>query len=293
MMQHRKIGAADVFNITEIIGPTHDPAVLFPELPRDEFKILVPRLAPAHYAPESDRLVLGIQIWIVRTGNEIILVDTGIGNGKPRELPRFNRLNTLVNAWLDAAGAGREAVTQVIMTHLHGDHVGWNTIADGEGWAATFVNATYWMPKKDYDWWHPRFVEAKGIGETEAFADSIMPLIDAGKVQFYDEGKQFALGLVARANYGHTPGQMRLDFESNGARGTFCGDIFHSPLQILRPDINTVVDVEPETARATRAKFLDEVADADILVMPCHFGPPHCVRIVREDNGYGFVSEHG
>ncbi|MCB1419382.1 MAG: MBL fold metallo-hydrolase [Notoacmeibacter sp.] len=291
MMQHRRIGDADVYNITEIIGPTHDPAMLYPTLPRQEFEALIPRLVPAHYAPGNDRLIVGIQIWIVKVGDDVIIIDTGIGNGKPRGLPRFNRLNTLVAQWLDAAGAGRDAVTQVIMTHLHGDHVGWNTLADGDGWTATFPNAKYWLPEADYAYWHPKFIDTKGIGPTEAFLDAILPLVEQGRTSFYGDGQDFAPGMRAVAAPGHSPGMFRIDLESGGERGVFCADIFHSPLQILRPDINTVVDELPDVARATRKAFLDEVADTGALVMPCHFGFPHCVRIFRDGGGYRFVHE--
>lgn len=288
MMHHRKIGAADVYNVVEIIGPTHPPAMLFPDLPAEDVAALAPRLTPAHYAPGNGKLIVGIQIWIARIGADLVVIDTGVGNAKPRGLPRFDRLNTLFPAWLEALG-GPEAVTHVINTHLHGDHVGWNTVPDGDGWAATFPNAQYWMPQKDYDYWHPRLVEAKGIGETEAFTDAVMPLVKAGKVTFYEEGQEFLPGLTAKANYGHTPGQMRVDLVSDGERGSFCADVFHSPLQILRPEINTVIDVEPEVARATRAAFLTEMAETGALVMPCHFGAPHCVRITRDGDGFGFV----
>jgi len=291
MMYHRKIGAADVFNIVEMIGPTHDPAMLYRDLPATEFAALAPQITPAHFAPSVGKLVIGIQIWVVRIGPEVIVIDTGVGNAKPRGLPRFNRLNTLVPSWLAAAGAGPDQVTQVINTHLHGDHVGWNTQADGAGWKATFPKARYWMPRKDYDHWHPKFVAAQGVGETEAFTDAIEPLIAQDRVTFYEDGQAFAPGLVARNAFGHTPGMMRVDLDSDGARGVFCADIFHSPLQILRPDINTGIDVEQDTARATRAAFLAEMAGSGILVMPCHFGAPHCVRITREGAGYGFTPE--
>lgn len=290
-MNQRKIGSTEVFNICEMIGPTHDPAMIYPELPAQEFAALAPQLSPAHYHSGNNRLIIGIQIWVVKIGAEIIVIDTGVGNGKPRGLPRFNQLNTLVMAWLQAAGADPKDVTQVINTHMHGDHVGWNTVADGDGWAATFPNAQYWMPRKDYDWWKPRYVAAKGIGETEAFIDAVDPLVSAGKVIFYEEGQVFAPGLVAHAAYGHTPGMMRIDLTSAGKKGIFCADIFHSPLQILRPDINTVIDIEQDVARATRAAFLDHVADTGTLVMPCHFGAPHAVHIVKEGVGYGFVPE--
>lgn len=290
MLYHRKIGSAEVYNFVEIIGPTHDPAMLFPDLEPEVLAPLAERLAPNHFAAGNSKLIIGIQIWILRLGQELIVIDTGVGNGKPRGLPRFDRLNTLFPAWLDSLG-GADAVTHVINTHLHGDHVGWNTVPEGDGYAPTFPNAQYWMPQKDYDYWYPRYVKAGGIGETEAFADAVMPLVEAGKVTFFEDGQIFVPGLIARANYGHTPGQMRVDLESDGTKGSFCADVFHSPLQILRPDINTVIDVDPDTARVTRRAFLSEMADSGALVMPCHFGTPHCVRIIRSGDGFDFVAE--
>ncbi|NTF97922.1 MBL fold metallo-hydrolase [Rhizobium rhizogenes] len=291
MMHHRRIGGADVYNIVELIGPTHDPSRVFADLPRSDFEAAAERLGPAQYAATIDRLIIGIQIWVVRIGSEVVVIDTGIGNHKPRGLPRFDRLNTLVPLWLAAAGAAPDQVTQIVMTHLHGDHVGWNTVPQGDGWVPTFPRASYWIPRKDYDWWLPRYRETKGVGETEAFIDAVEPLIDAGCVQFYDEGQEFVPGLRARAAYGHTPGQMRVDLISEGAKGVFCADIFHSPLQILHPELNTPFCVEQETARMTRAAFLNEVADTGMLIMPCHFGPPHCGSVIRAGTGYDFVPE--
>ncbi|MCB1388767.1 MAG: MBL fold metallo-hydrolase [Rhodobacteraceae bacterium] len=291
MMHHRRIGHADVFNITELIGPTHDPAMLYPALPTADLAALVPRLAPAHYAPGIGRLVIGFQIWVVRLGSEVIVVDTGIGNAKPRGLPRFNRLNTLTPAWLAAAGAAPEQVTQVVMTHLHGDHIGGNTVPDGDSWKPAFPNARYLAPKADFDFWMPRWEAAKGVGETEALTDSIAPLVEAGRLEFYDSGAEIAPGLGAQAAPGHTPGMMRLNLSSDGARGVFCADIFHSVLQILRPDINTAIDVLQDVARQTRADFLAEVADTGTLIMPCHFGEPHCGTVAREGEGFRFVPE--
>ena len=291
MMHHRRIGQADVFNITELIGPTHDPAMLYPDLPAEDFAALAPRLQPAHYAAGNGRLIIGFQIWVIRLGDEVILVDTGIGNDKPRGLPRFNRLNTLAPVWLAAAGAAPEQVTQVVMTHLHGDHVGGNTRADGEGWTPAFPKARYHAPRVDFDYWRPRWEAAKGVGETEAMTDSVMPLLEQGRLEFYDAGARFAPGLTARAAPGHSPGMMRLDLESDGARGVFCADIFHSVLQVLRPDINTAIDVQQDVARATRLAFLDEVADTGTLIMPCHFGAPHCGTIERDGADFAFRPE--
>ncbi|SPF78161.1 MBL fold metallo-hydrolase [Pseudoprimorskyibacter insulae] len=291
MMYRRKIGDAEVFNIVEMIAPTHDPAMLYPALGPEGLRDVADRLTPDHFWPATGKLIIGIQIWVVKLGEDVIVIDTGVGNGKPRGLPRFDRLNTLAPVWLSAIGATPEAVTHVINTHLHGDHVGGNTVASGDGWTAAFPNARYWMPQRDYDYWLPRYHEAKGIGETEAFTDGVMPLVEAGKVTFYGEGQEIVPGLTMKAAYGHTPGMMRADLTCADEAGVFCADIFHSPLQILRPDINTVIDVLPEVAQATRMTFLAEMADTGALVMPCHFGAPHAVRIVRDGDGFGFVPD--
>jgi len=293
MFWQRRIGEATVTNVTELIGPTHDPARVFADLPRQEFETLVPRLEPHHYARGNDRLIVGIQIWIVHLGDEIIVIDGGIGNHKPRGLPRFDQLNTMVPAWFEAAGAPFDKVTQVINTHLHSDHVGWNTVADGNGgWQRTFPNARYLMPRRDWDYWKDVLAKTGGVGESEALVDSVVPLLEGDQVDFYDEGYEFAPGLVARSARGHTPGQMRLDLSSNGEKGIFCADIFHSPLQILRPEFNTPFCIEQDMAYRTRKAFLDEVADKDILVMPCHFGYPHCCTVTfATDGGFDFVPE--
>jgi len=293
MFLQRRIGEATVTNVTELIGPTHDPERVFADLPRDEFEALVPWLEPFHYVRGNNRLIVGIQIWIIHLGDEIIVIDGGIGNRKARGLPRFDQLNTMVPVWFEAAGAPFDKVTQVVNTHLHSDHVGWNTIADGKGgWKRTFPNARYLMPRSDWEYWQRVLAETGGVGESEALVDSVVPLIETDQVEFYGEGHEFAPGLVARSARGHTPGQMRLDLNSNGETGIFCADIFHSPLQILRPELNTPFCVEQDRARATRKAFLDEVAGTGTLVMPCHFGYPHCVTVIRgADGAFAFVPE--
>lgn len=293
MLYHRKIGEADVWNITELHGPTHDPLRLFPDLPANELADIVAQLGQHQWCEQTGRLIVGVQIWICRIAQETVIIDTGVGNHKTRGLPRFNQLNTLVPDWLDAVGAGRDAVTHVINTHLHGDHVGWNTTSGERGWEAWFRQAQYWMPAKDYAFWKPQADATPGRGETECFADAIDPLVQQGRVTFFAAGDEIIPGLTIHAAPGHTPGQVRIDVRSAGMHGSFCGDIFHSPLQILRPDINTVIDVEPDSARQTRLSFLDEMAQTGALVMPCHFGFPHCGYIQRHGERYRFVPEQG
>lgn len=293
MLHERKLGAARIGNITEMIAPTHDPARIFADLPRSDFEAAAARIGPDHYCARLDRLIIGIQIWVLELGDAMVVIDTGVGNGKPRGLPRFDRLNTQVPLWLAAFGATADRVTHVINTHLHGDHIGGNTVpaAGPEGWQAAFPNATYWLPGRDLAHFRAEHARTGGSGETEAMTDGVLPLLSGGRWRSYEAGDQILPGLQARDARGHTPGQLALDLHSDGQRGVFCADIFHSPLQILHPQMNTPFCMEPDHARATRAAFLAEVADTGTLIMPCHFGAPHCGTVARDGQGYRFVPE--
>ena len=133
MIHHHVIGDARITGVIEYSGPTHDPAFLYPAIEEAErdavLKANAGWLAPDHYVPHMDRLIVTIQIWVVKAGGNVILIDTGVGNRKPRaSAARMDQLNTLTMPWLEAAGAGPEQVTHVVHTHLHTDHVGWNTV---------------------------------------------------------------------------------------------------------------------------------------------------------------------
>ncbi|CAG2160074.1 MBL fold metallo-hydrolase [Cupriavidus numazuensis] len=142
MMQTRTVGDLKITRILEYAGPTHDPAFLFPDIDRGVLDANADWMAPHHWMPHMNKLIVTIQFWVVHAGDNIIVVDTGVGNFKPRAgIARMNMLNTLVREWMIAAGAPPEKVTHVVMTHLHADHVGWNTTWQDNRWAPTFPRA--------------------------------------------------------------------------------------------------------------------------------------------------------
>lgn len=288
MIYERRIGDVTVRNIIEYTGPTHDPAYLFPKADPAALGALLPQLAPAHYAPRANRLIVTIQLWAIFAGNEVIVVDTGAGNHRSRGAPRMHMLNTLLMEWLAAAGITRENVTQVVMTHMHQDHVGWNTIRAGEGWEPTFPNARYHFPKIDFD----RLNEKWQAGETGvaggSFADSVIPVMQAGLGQMVEAGDRLFDLLDVEAAYGHSHGMLNYRLRDGGEEGVFCADIFHSPAQILDPQLNTGFCELPEQAAATRAAFLARAAESGCLVMPTHFGEPYAGYIRRQGSGYAF-----
>lgn len=287
MIHGWRIGAETVVGVAEYYGPVHVPGVLYPEMDHQVLRDHRALLEGDHWIEAIDRLIIAVQMWVLHSAGRVIMIDAGIGNGKPRTTPRANRLNTVALDWLAAAGAGVEAVTDVVLTHLHSDHVGWNTHIEDGAWVPAFKNATYHIPRADYDWFRAFNLsgEAKDGG---SFHDSVEPVVAAGMARFVEPGDVVADVLTAEAAFGHTPGHLSYWLESDGRRGVFSGDVLHHPVQIYRPDWNTIVDIEPEKAAPTRLAFLARAAEAEAMVMPCHFGPPHAGFVAREGDGYAF-----
>ncbi|MGQ7793627.1 MBL fold metallo-hydrolase [Faunimonas sp. B44] len=294
----RRIGNAVVSNIVESTGPTHDPAVLFkgmmePEKLAAALQRHASWMAPNHYVPSVNRIVVTFQIWVLQVSDAVILIDTAVGNAKQRPNPRMNMLNTLVMNWLEAIGAGPEQVTHVINTHLHTDHVGWNTRnLDGTS-VPTFPNARYLMPKADFDFFGERHARGDLQPSVLSLLDSVIPVVEAGLVDFIEEPFEVVPGLAIERSTGHTPGMINLHLTSHGERAVFCADNFHTPLQIAVPELNSVNDILADEARASRRAFLERVADTGTLIMPMHFGAPYCGYIRRggPDDTFTFLPE--
>lgn len=273
----------------EYFGPTHAPDYLFPDLPQAELDRRAEWLAPNHYIAPMNRLIVTIQLWIVQAGGQTIVVDTGVGNGKPRGAARMNRLNTLVLPWLEAAGAGPAQVTHVVQTHLHSDHVGWNTVLADDRWVPTFPNARYHIPKLDYDHFKGELAKGSQPLIDHSFADSVDPIVEAGLATFVTDATRDIAGVLeVEPVPGHSPGMVSYRLRSGGEEALLCADVFHSPLQIAHPTLNTAYCALPEEARRTRARVLNEAADRGTLILPMHFGAPHCGYIRREGEGFRF-----
>lgn len=288
LMQTRRIGDVRITRVLEYSGPTHDPAQLFPTLPEAEVERLGRMVGPAHYVPAVNRLVVTNQVWVVHAGTNVILVDTGVGNFKPRRIPRMDMLNTVTLPWLEAAGAGRDAVTHVIHTHLHVDHVGWNTVHEGGRWVPTFPNARYVMPKLDFDFFQAQVAAGFSPLVDGSFADSVMPVVEAGLVEFVAEAGEVADCLAIEPAPGHCPGMLTFRLRSGGEEAIFSADVMHSPVQVSTPELNTAYCSDPGQARATRAALLARAATREALIMPAHFGAPYCGYIRRQGDGYAF-----
>ncbi len=289
-MQTRTIGDVRITRIHEYGGPTHPPSFLFPAMAPGTLEANQGLMSPNHWIPHMNKLIVTIQFWVVHAGSNIIVVDTGVGNRKPREqIPRMHMLNTLVSEWLEAAGAAPKDVTHVVLTHLHADHVGWCTRWQDERWTPTFPNAKHYIPKDDFLFCESGRNKQEGMDVFGAsFFDSVMPVVEAGLVEFITLGMEIADCLTVEEAPGHSPGQVTFRIRSGQEEAIFSGDVFHSPIQILEPEINSGYCIWPDIARRSRYKLLENAVMREALILPVHFGEPHCGYVRRDRNGYRF-----
>ena len=218
-------------------------------------------------------LHLKIRSWLLRVGGRVILLDTCVGAGKNRlHHPDWHQRDGA--EWkvaLAAANLAPEDVDIVMCTHLHADHVGWNTRLQDGGWIPTFPNARYVCAREEYRFWEEQ--STAGGERHGAFADSVLPVMEAGAMDLVDDGWDLAPGLVLSASPGHTPGHMCVH-ASHGDGAVFAGDAIHSPVQLAFPDCSSAFCSDPDTARTTRKTLLDSLADTSRLLIPAHFPEP-------------------
>jgi glyoxylase-like metal-dependent hydrolase (beta-lactamase superfamily II) len=244
-------------------------------------------LVPGHYDPASGMLKLSIHSWLLTVGGKRILIDTCVGNHKPRAArPLWHQLDTPYLARLAAAGARPEDIDMVMCTHLHVDHVGWNTRLENGRWVPTFPNARYVFSQADYD--HYLKVDndpEKGPANMGSFRDSVLPVVEAGLAQIVSGAAALDENLSIAPAPGHTPGTIAINFESRGERAVFCGDILHHALQVYRPQWNSFACLDAANARSSRRKVLEQCA-AGALLVPVHFGAPFACHIDRKGEGF-------
>jgi glyoxylase-like metal-dependent hydrolase (beta-lactamase superfamily II) len=287
-MTQLRIGAAIAARVEETYEPNFSAVKFFPDWDPAVVQEHGAWLAPDHYDPASGYLKLSVHSWLLTVGGKRILIDACVGNHKPRSArPMWHMLETPYLSRLAAAGARPEQIDMVMCTHLHVDHIGWNTRLENGRWVPTFPNARYVFSKEDYE--HYLAIDRdpeRGPANLGSFRDSILPVVEAGLAQMVSGAAALDESLSVEPAPGHTPGTIAIKFESRGAKAIFCGDILHHALQVYRPEWNSFACADALEARASRRKVLEHCADGALL-MPAHFGTPFVCRV--ESRGSGFV----
>ncbi len=288
-VQSIALGDVEIIRVIEWHRPFAPTSDMLPGATADAWQDNEDWLAPDHWEPDSDRAVLALQTWVLRSGGLTVLVDTGAGNGRERPgMPPFHRCQGDFLGLLARADVRPQDVDVVVNTHLHVDHVGWNTVdADGE-WIPTFPNAQYLIPAADDFHYGPGNMYGNGLQEVDRliYEDSIAPIHRAGQAVLWDGLHRIDDHLTLESAPGHTPGSSVLRLASGSDRAVFVGDLLHSPVQILQPSCNSNACLAPEQAATSRRRILGRAADERELLIPAHFGGAGAVEVRRERDGF-------
>jgi glyoxylase-like metal-dependent hydrolase (beta-lactamase superfamily II) len=289
MAQTFKVGDATITRIEETFQACYPLLKIFPDFTDAHMAVHKHWLAPNHYEPESGAIKLSVQSWLLQVGGKKILIDGCCGNNKVKPgRPFWNMLNEPYLERLAAAGARPDEIDVVMCTHLHHDHVGWNTMQKDGKWVPTFPNARYVFSKPDVDYFSKIDADPnEGPAELGTFRECVVPILEYGKADLVDCGP-FRLNdfIEIDSAPGHSPGHVFFKLESKGERGVFIGDVWHHLLQVYEPDWNFPKNSDPAEARVSRRKVLDYCAATGALVMPGHVGAPFAGRIEAAANGY-------
>jgi glyoxylase-like metal-dependent hydrolase (beta-lactamase superfamily II) len=257
------------------------PVTVFPNTPAEAWKEGAGEFSPTFWTDEHWRIAL--QIWVVEVDGLTVVVDTGVGNDRSRpRMAVLDHLHTDFLTTLHNAGVERTDVDVVVNTHLHFDHVGWNTMRDGDAWVPTFPNARYLVPEADYRHFHPDGADQQVTPRTEeeasvrqhvrtVFADSVSPVED--QIELWSEDHQLSESLRLRPAPGHTPGSSVVWLDA-GMPAVFVGDLTHCPIQLHRPTDPCVWDEDYAAAAVTRKRVLTEASRRRAAVIPAHY-PGH------------------
>ena len=276
-----QIGTVKITRVIEM-ETTGGSRFILPDATRDACKPI--GWMQPHFMDGQGNLIMSVHALIVDTGKYRIVVDTCIGNDKERNIPTWSHLQTDFLQQLTAAGYPRESIDYVLCTHLHVDHVGWNTmLVDGE-WLPTFPNARYLIGETEWRYWDANEDESQ---YGPVLADSVRPVVDAGLVDLVATDHQLCAEVSLQSTPGHTPGHVSIKIESAGQSALITGDCIHHPVQMTRTDWCSSADYDQSQGRWTRENLLAELVDQDTLVIGTHFATPTAGHVkALPDGGY-------
>ena len=271
-----RVGDASIAPVHEIDAGSIIQAGIAAAKP--EFLAGISWLAP-HFADSEGNMKAVVQAFVINLNGTRVLVDTCVGNAKPRPtLPEWSGLET---GFLDRLAE----IDFVICTHFHFDHVGWNTrLAEGK-WVPTFPRARYIFTKEEFDYWEAQ-PEKENADDRAGFADSVLPVVETGLAELVLPDHEVCAGISLLPTPGHTPGHVSVRVESAGERAIITGDALHHPCQVAHPEWSEFSDFDPDLARRSRIALLESCADSRTLLFGSHFAPPAANMIRREADGF-------
>ena len=274
------IGKTEISRVEEMIW-TISPRFLFPDMTYDDLEPYRDSLAPPFCADDLN-LKRTMHTFVVRTPHHTLLVDTCIGNDRKRDVPLWANMHTAYLNRLLAAGVDPEAVDYVFCTHMHVDHVGWNTHLKDGRWVPTFPNATYLFHRTEWEYWQ----QTEEDNQAEVMRDSVFPIVEAGLAEMVEADHVITDGMYLQPTPGHTPGHCSVHLEASGDHAIITGDMIHHPWQLAEPHRTIRASTDLELDIKTRTAFLHQHADTPTRILGTHFAPPTAIHIVSHAESF-------
>ena len=292
-MQPQALGRLSVSKVMEMESGLPLP-IVFPEITANDLDRVAGWCAYPGLAgdPAASMMTLSMHSFVIALDGQNILIDACNGNCKQRALAEVHMLDTPYLANLAALGLTPDDIDIVMCTHLHFDHVGWNTRLENGRWVPTFPNARYVFGKQDYDHWVTQEEEQV---HRQAFTDSVLPIVSAGLADIVDVEAPTAThleigdGIWLEPAFGHSPGCCLIHAQAGGAPAVFWGDVIHHPVQLVRPDLQLMFDHDPIKAAQVRQGLLVRIADSDTMCFPAHFLGTSAGHVHRDGDAYRYA----
>ncbi len=278
-VQRWKIGNVNITKVVELEIP--GPATWIVPQATPENLAKEAWLQP-HFADAEGTAIMSVHALVVESGDCKVLVDTCVGNDKVRPIPGWNERTGPFLEDLAEAGHPADSIDRVLCTHLHVDHVGWNTRLEDGKWVPTFRNARYLFGRTEFDYWAEEGQDDFG----DVMGDSVHPVVEAGVVDFVEMDHVVTEEIRLEPSPGHTPGHVSVRISSQGEEAVITGDLMHHPVQCAHPDWGSSADWNGKTAEATRRAFLERHAETATLVIGTHFATPTAGRIVKDGDAW-------
>ena len=283
-MSTMKLGEVEITRVVEIPRSTYPTADMLPTSDADVIAKHRAGWLGAFYDASTGDLGSRIQSYVVRTPDELVLVDTCVGNGKKRENQLWNMRD---GTWLEdlrAAGVAPEDVDYVLCTHMHVDHVGWNTSRVAGAWVPTFPRAQYVFVGSEWEFW--RKEREGGRDHDGCIDDSVLPIVEAGRAKLVEPTAAIGKYLRFEPTPGHTPGHSCVRLSTSAGTAVFAGDLMHRVVQVAEPQWSSQFCYDGVQAAKTRRDFMEQHADTSTLICAAHFPTPGYV--VKTGEGWRF-----
>ncbi len=280
-MMKWKIGDVTVTKIVELeaIGGVK---FLFPQVTPEAVRDI--HWLKPHFVDDDGELIMSVHALVIETPSRRIIVDTCIGNDKPRmPMKNWDHLQTTFLKDLEAAGFARDSIDTVMCTHLHVDHVGWNTMLVDDKWIPTFPKARYLMAEQEFTYWQ---AQEDNEQQRAVYDDSVGPVFEAGLVDLVPLDHQICDEVDLVPTLGHTIGHVSVRIRSNGEEGLITGDFIHHPCQMAHMDWAAAVDYDQKASTETRKRIFAQYADTPTLIIGTHFAGPTAGHLKREGDAY-------